>query len=292
MTAQARAALWFLPLLFLVLSALLSAHIVRQRYPVARKIERGARSAGLLPEISRRPALAFGFRNLLADLEWLEAVQVAGSLRMARADYDRLDVLIQTVNRFDPRFTVPYLLGGLVLGDSPDHAQAALATLERGMKAHPRDWQFPFYIGYIRYFSMGDPSEGGRALEAASRIPGSPPYLPMLATRMFSEGREPETALAFLAEMEKQETDPARREVLRKRLLEVIAERDIQHLERAAAAYRERFGEYPAQASDLVRSGILRRLPAEPHGGEYILSADGGVRSSRVTGRLKVFRSK
>jgi len=114
----------------------------------------------------------------------------------------------------------------------------------------------------------------------------------MLATRMFSEGREPETALAFLAEMEKQETDPARREVLRKRLLEVIAERDIQRLERAVAAYRERFGEYPAQASDLVRSGILRRLPAEPHGGEYMISAEGGVRSNRVTGRLKVFRPK
>jgi hypothetical protein len=243
-------------------------------------------------EISRRPAFAFGFRNLLADLEWLEAVQVAGSRRLTRADYDRLDVLIQTVNRFDPRFKVPYLLGGLVLGDSPEHALAALATLERGMKANPLDWQFPFYVGYIRYFSLGDPSEGGRALEKASRLPGSAPYLPLLAARMFSEGREPETALAFLAEMEKQETDPARREVLGKRLQEVIVERDIQFLERAVAAYRERFGEYPAQASDLVSSGILRRLPAEPHGGEYIFSADGGVRSSRVSGRLKVFRPK
>jgi hypothetical protein len=196
------------------------------------------------------------------------------------------------VNNFDPKFLVPYLLGGLVLGDSPDHARAALAALERGANQYPGDWRFPFYIGYVRYFSLGDPVEGGLALQAAARLRGSPPHLPLLAARMLSEGREPATALAFLEEMERQETNPARREALERRIREVMAERDIQDLERAVASYRQRFGETPARLSDLVRSGTMRALPAEPHGGEYLLSADGSVRSSRLTRRLKVFRPK
>jgi hypothetical protein len=292
MTARSRAAVWFLPLLFLASSAILSAHVLRERFPAAPEANNGVRSGNLLLEISRRPAFAFGFRNFLADLEWLKAVQVAGSPRMSRGDYDRLNLLVQAVNNFDPRFVVPYLLGGLILGDSPRHVPDALATLERGGMRHPSDWRFPFYIGYIRYFSLGDPVEGGKSLQAAARLPDSPRHLPLLAARMLSEGREPETALAFLAEMERQETNPARREILRKRISEVIVERDIQYLERAAAAYRGRFGEFPTNLSELVQAGILRRIPVEPHGGMYLLSPGGEVRSDRVTHRLKVFRPR
>lgn len=292
MTAPSRAAVWFLPLLFLTSSAFLSAHILRQRSLDAQEAGPGVQRYGLLLEISRRPTFAFGFRNLLADLEWLKAVQAAGSRRMSRADYDRLDLLVRTVNNFDPRFVVPYLLGGMILGDSPHHVPEALATLERGGKRHPRDWRFPFYGGYIRYFSQGDPVEGGKSLLSAARIPGSPPYLPLLASRMLSEGRDPGTALAFLTGMMEEETDPGRREALQKRIREVMAERDIQRLERAVEAYRERFGEVPADLQGLVHAGILRRIPAEPHGGRYFLAPDGSVRSDRVTHRLKVFRSR
>ena len=40
----------------------------------------GPERTGLLAAISQRPEFAFGFRNVLADIAWLEAVQVAGNL--------------------------------------------------------------------------------------------------------------------------------------------------------------------------------------------------------------------
>lgn len=284
--------LWVFPALFLAVSALLSSRIYQERSAALHAGDpRGSRES-LLLEISRYPGFAFGFRNFLADLQWLEAVQVAGSRRMSKGDYDRLDVLVRTVNQFDPKFVVPYLLGGLILGDSPQHVPDALKTLERGGRNFPRDWRFPFYIGYTRYFSLGNPADGGRAIEAAARIPGSPPYLPFLAARMLSEGRKPETALVFLEEMLKQEADPARRAVLQRRLLEVIVERDIQGLERAVEAYRSRSGDLPGDLYELVPAGLLREVPAEPHGGRYLLNPDGTVRSDHVRQRLRVFRKQ
>ncbi len=283
--------LWLVPVLFLVVSAIPSSRILHERALVAQTGERGVRSGGLILEISKRPAFAFGFRNFLGDLAWLQAVQAAGSRRMSRGDYDRLAVLIRIVGNLDPRFVVPYLLGGLLLGDSPDHVGDALDILEKGRNNHPADWRFPFYTGYIRYFSLGDPLEGGKALMVASRIAGSPPYLTFLSTRMLSEGKKPETALAFLRGMVREETDPARLEILRKRMREVIVERDIQFLERAVDAYRQNTGEAPATLTDLLRSGLIPRIPVEPHGGRYLLQPDGTVRSDRVTDRLKVFKS-
>ncbi len=128
---------------------------------------------GLLAAVSRRPEFAFGFRNVLADVVWLEAVQVAGNLKMTLADYDRLYELLNVVANFDPKFEIPYLLGGLVLGESTPHAQKALRVLGRGKEQYPADWRFPFYMGFTHYFSLGDGIAGGRAMAEAARCPGA-----------------------------------------------------------------------------------------------------------------------
>lgn len=241
--------------------------------------------------LARRPALALGFRNFLADLAWLEAVQVSGNRRMTRDDYDRLSDLLSAVVRFDPDFLVPYLLGGIVLGESAEHADAAIRLLASGEQRFPAEWRFPFYTSYIRYFSLGDPVGGGLALLRAVSIPGSPEYFPLLASRMLAEGNRTGTALAFLREMTRTETHARRKDVLEERIRRVQVEHDLQSLERAIAEYKSLTGAPPGELADLVRSGVLARIPEEPYGGTYLLAPDGGVRSDRApAGRLKVFR--
>ena len=291
-TVAGGAVAWSLLLVLLVCQALLSLWASKTRSVAPPERAGMGPKGGVLWQIGQRPELSFGFRNFLADVAWLEAVQVAGSRRMSPGDYDRLDSLLQITGGLDPRFDVPYILGAMILGNSPDHVGAALDTLMRGKAHHPDKWLFPFYIGYIQYFSLGDPVEGGKALEEAARIPGSPPYLPLLASRMLTEGRTPETALALLEGILQQEADPARIRVLEARIREVIVERDIQSLERAVSEYEGRTGSRPANLRDLVRAGIVRGIPNEPHGGRYLLSPDGTIRSDKVEGRLKVMRRR
>jgi tetratricopeptide (TPR) repeat protein len=247
---------------------------------------------GLLAAVSRRPEFTLGFRNVLADVAWLEAVQVAGNLKMAPEEYDRLYELLNVEANFDPKFDIPYLLGGLVLGESPDHAQKALEVFERGKGEYPADWRFPFYMGYTSYFSLGETETAGKAMAEAARLPGSPAYLPGLASRMLSEAREPGAALALLETIVRQENDPARRAVLERRIREVTVERDLQALERAVERYREKSGTVPPNLSDLVRAGILSTIPEEPNGGRYLMEPGGRVRSDRVSQRLRVFQSR
>lgn len=280
---------WFLPLALIALAAVVSHGLV-SRVP-SRGMDGSPPS--FLDALSRRPSLAFGFRNLLADVAWLQAVQVGGSRKMTRGDYDRYSDLLGAVTRFDPRFMVPYLAGGLILGESLPHAERAVELLGEGEKRFPFEWRFPFYAGYIHYFVIGEPSSGGEAIMRASRVPGSPAYFPLLASRMLSEGYRPDTALVFLKEMLAQETDPLRMAALEERIRLVVVERDLQVLEKAVEEYFSRFGAYPASISDLSRTGLLARVPKEPYGGEYLLSPDGRVRSSRAPAeRLKVLRKR
>ena len=248
--------------------------------------------AGLLSVISQRPSFAFGFRNFFADIVWLEAVQGMGNLKMISAEYDRLFELLNVEANFDPKFDIPYLLGGLVLGESPDHAQKALKVFERGKGQYPADWRFPFYIGYTNYFSLSEAETAGKAMAEAARLPGSPAYLPGLASRMLSEAREPEAALALLETIVRQENDPARRSVLERRIREVAVERDLQILERTVERYLEKTGSLPSRLADLVREGALAEIPVEPNGGNYLLERGGKVRSDRVSQRLRVFQKK
>jgi len=149
--------LWGVPFLFLLASAFLSSRIdlSRERAAAERETIRSPGSQSLLHGISLHPAFTFGFQNLFADISWLEAVQVAGNRKLTPNDYNRLALMIQAVIHFDPRFKVPYLLGGLLLGDSRSHVQEALRILEQGKANHPDDWRFPFYLGYLYYFSLG-----------------------------------------------------------------------------------------------------------------------------------------
>jgi hypothetical protein len=255
--------------------------------------ERRVRAApGVFASVSRKPEFAFGFRNVLSDIAWLEAVQVTGNRKMTHRDYDRLFELLVVVSNFDPKFEIPYLLGGLVLGESTPHAQKALHVLGRGKEQHPADWRFPFYMGFTHYFSLGDGIAGGRAMGEAARLPGSPAYLPGLASRMLSEAREPEAALKLLEPIIRQEGDPARRAVLERRIREVTVERDLQALERAVERYREKMGVAPGDLSALVREGILEGIPQEPNGGRYVIDCGGKVRSDRVAQRLQVFQKR
>jgi hypothetical protein len=246
----------------------------------------------LLAAISDQPSYSFGFRNFLADIVWMEAVQVAGSEEMTPEDYNRLHGLLNVVANFDPKFEIPYLLGGLILGESTPHAGKALRILGRGKIQYPADWRFPFYIGYTSYFSLGETETAGKAMAEAARLPGSPAYLPGLASRMLSEARVPEAALALLETIVRQESDPARRVVLERRIREVTVERDLQALEAAVDRYRGKLGAPPETLSALVREGILPAIPEEPSGGNYILERGGKVRSDRVAQRLQVFQKK
>ena len=187
--------------------------------------------------------------------------------------------------------TMRTMWGG-VLTNLADRVDLSNRLLDKGFTANPTVWSIPF-LGYNHYFILGDAAKAADYIAAAARLPGGPSYLPGLATRMYAEASNPDTALQFLEALWQQTHDAEMRDDLEKRAKEVMIERDIRALESAIQQYRSQQGQFPQNLQDVVISKTLSQLPQEPFNGEYWLdTTTGTVTSSTHPERLKTFHKR
>jgi tetratricopeptide (TPR) repeat protein len=231
-----------------------------------------------------------GYHHLGADILWLRLIQIIGKKQNTADEYEWMYHALDVLTTLDPQYAYAYYAGGVILGDIANRPDLSIRLLEKGADANPEEWNIPFLLGYNYYFLLNDPAKGAEYIMQAARLPDGPSYLPGLATRMAAEAGNPDTALAFLEARLRETSDPEMREVLAKRMKEVIIERDLRILESAVEAYRTQHRAVPATITDLVASGILPVLPQEPFGGDYRLDPKtGSVSSSTHPERLRTF---
>lgn len=237
-----------------------------------------------------KPAL-LGYHNLGADVLWLRFLQVFGKKRNTAEEYEWIYHALDVITTLDPQYDYAYYAGGVLLTNLANRVDLSNRLLEKGFKENPTIWNIPFLLGYNHYFIQGDAAKAAEYIAVAAQLPGGPAYLPGLASRMYAEASNPDTALQFLEALWRQTQDSEMREVLEKRAKEIMIEQDIQRLESAVQRYRNKQGVYPKTLGDLIARGYLNQLPQEPFGGSYELdSRTGTVRSSTHPERLKVFR--
>ena len=258
------------------------------------RIDQGHAQIEQLAQLPRaehlKPAL-LGYDNLGADILWLRLLQVVGQKRITAEEYEWIYHALDVITTLDPKYDYAYYAGGVVLTNLANRVDLSNRLLEKGFKENPTVWNIPFLLGYNHYFILGDAAKAAEYIAAAARLEGGPAYLPGLASRMYAEANNPDTALQFLEALWRQTQDEGMREVIARRAKEVIIERDIRSLESVVQQYRSKQGVYPNTLRDLIVRGYLLQLPQEPFGGSYELdSKTGKVSSSTHPDRLKVFR--
>jgi hypothetical protein len=237
-----------------------------------------------------KPSL-LGYHHLGADLLWLRTVQVVGKRSNTAQEYEWLYHALDVITDLDPQYDYAYQMGGIVLTQLANRPELSNKLLEKGLEPNPTVWQIPFYIGFNDFFYLQDPNRAADYIARASRLPGRPPYLPLLATQLYAEAGNPDTALNFLMAIRSQTPEGWIKEQLETRIKEVIIERDIRALDKAALRYRQREGHGPAKLNDLLRTGDIAALPNEPFGGEYRVDPrTGAITSSTHPERLHVYK--
>jgi hypothetical protein len=237
-----------------------------------------------------KPA-SLGYQHFVADVLWLQLIQVLGKKRNTADEYEWIYHALDVITTLDPQYSYAYEVGGTVLTELAHRVDLSNRILEKGHEANPTVWRLPFDLGYNYFFYLGDPGKAADYIAQAARLPGRPAYLPGLATRMYAEAQNPDVALDFLAAMWAQTENTYVKSELETRMKELIIERDIRHLEAAVTHYRDRNGVFPKHMRELVRAGEVSGIPEEPFGGEYILDAvSGHIHSSTHPKRLRVIR--
>lgn len=232
-----------------------------------------------------------GYRQLAADIIWLQAVQHFGNRKATTEGYLWAYHAADVVTDLDPKFVAVYQAAGAILGVWAGRPQESIALLTKGMRHNPEVWQLPFFVGYDYFYELHDPVRAAQYFRIASELPGSPAYLPKLAARMTVEAGDPDAALEFLQRLSPQLQDERLRESLAQRMKEVMVEKDIRYLEEGVRRFKARYGKLPVRLEDLVIRGIISQIPKEPLGGVYKLNAaDGSVTSTGSRERLRAYR--
>jgi hypothetical protein len=252
-----------------------------------------AGSSEFVPDPTFARLAAFGFDSLVADYYWLRAVQLVGGREAVDGKSHHIGRLVDVVTTLDPWVDHPYRFAAVWMSDDEAAVRHANRLLERGIEHHPDDWRNRFYLGFNHFFYLGEPDEAARVLEPAVSMRGAPRYLGRLVARLRSDagGGEIEAAAAFLHELARQTDDPAKQAEYAKALDEIEAERRARVLDAARAEFQRRHGRDIERVEDLVRvpPPVLRALPPEPHGWEWVLDPEQGqILSSYVGHRYRL----
>ncbi len=244
-----------------------------------------------IPQGKVLKTFTFGFDHFLGDIYWLRCIQYAAEKRYTRNGLTWMFRSLDLVTTLDRRFKTAYLFGGIILASDGKFVDQSITLLKKGMENLSDEWRFPFHIGFNYFFYLQDFDSAARYIMRASRIRGAPSYLPLLASRLLSEAKKPETAIAFLEKMYREADDPVLKEKIFKRIKRVLVERDLIFLEKGVKKYRGIFGSNPEGLQDMVKEGLIRGVPREPFGGYYYLDRQSKVpRSSTVRERLKLYK--
>jgi hypothetical protein len=272
-----------LMLCLLIISSILLHVLDHERDAVAR-----VEQLAYLPKGEYLRIGVLGYRQLVADMIWLQAVQHIGASRDTQQGYRWTYHAVDVLTDLDPTFVPAYQATGVFLGVLAGHADEGVAILDKGIRHNPAIWQLPFLAGYISYYERCDPTAGGEYLRQAAQVPGAPGYLPKLAARMTVESGDPTAALEFLDRFSRSVTDERVRQALLVRMKEVVQEKDLLFLEASVRHYHRKYGRTPA---DLMLHGVIPQLPVDPMGGQYQIDfLSGKVTSSSTQGRLRIHR--
>jgi hypothetical protein len=232
---------------------------------------------------------SLGYRELIADLLWLQAIQVMGDKKVSDENGRWLYRALDTITTLDPKFVRAYEAGGLALTTLVVLPQESNRLMEKGMVHNPTEWKLPFLIGINYYYELYDDAKAAEYISQASRLPGAPSTVATLAANLFVSAHSPQQAVDLLADMYRNTTDESAKHMLEIRLKIVMTERDLHLLEGAVDRYRKLKGSNPAKLDELVSAGILSALPVEPSGGRYLYNAStGAVSSTEMSERLKL----
>jgi tetratricopeptide (TPR) repeat protein len=240
-----------------------------------------------LPDGEYMKIASLGYRQLLADLLWIRAIQVMGDKQVSESNGRWLYRALDIVTTLDPQFVRAYEAGGLALTTLVVLPEESNRLMKKGMQHNPTEWKLPFLVGINYYYELYDDAKAADYISQASRLPNAPSSLATLAANLYVSAHSPQQAVNLLSAMYQEATDESARKLLEIRLKIVITERDLSLLEQAIDRYRKLKGINPPRLDALVTAGLLSILPVEPAGGRYVYDAKtGAVSSSEMPERL------
>jgi len=267
----------------LLVAAALGAGTARARMAGLDAHGRGEKELLFMPNGKYLKAVSLGHATLVADIVYLWAIQYY-------SDYDREDryryvehVFGDVIGELDPAYTDPCWLGAIILTTEAQDVDAGLRLLDKGFARNPGAWILPFLAGWecdrVKRFE-----QAAVYFDRAARVPGAPPEMFRLKAGMTARTGNLREAIARWEDvLADTRNDAGARAIAERQIRTLSVQADTQDLDAAVAAYRERTGHPPRRLEDLIHAGILKALPQDPDGRDYLYDPSTATVSSAAS---------
>jgi tetratricopeptide (TPR) repeat protein len=231
----------------------------------------------------RLKGYSLGFEGLIADWYWMRSLQYIGN-KFVKNTEERISLddltplnprllypLLDNATTLDPQFLAVYDYGATVLpAIDPDQA---IKLVEKGIRNNPKEWRLYHFLGFIEW-RLKKYDKAAAAYDKGSEIPGSPPFMKLMAARMRSDAGSRDTARLIYKRIYDQTRDSQTKENARLRLLQMdyFDERDV--IREALKEFRARNGRCPASWKEVTPLLLNRKLPGVR---EFRIDANGDL---------------
>ena len=245
-----------------------------------------------LPSPRVLKGLSLGYSGLLADIYWTRVVQYFGEKHQVRSrDYELLAPLLDITTQLDPNLMVAYEFGSVFLAQKPPEGAGqpdkAVELVERGIRANPASpanpnaWRLYMSLGFIHYIERKDYAAAASAFERGAEVSGGLPWMKAMAALMAQGAGDRKTAVFFWQRLYESTEDKLLRQNAINRLKSLKVDEDISQLDMIQESYMGRHGHKAASWQELISSGALQGIPADPTGRPYKIRSEGNFEVQR-----------
>jgi hypothetical protein len=279
--------------IFLIFFLMLDGALI---YNFQKQIERQSASRTVVQGLARIPnsgylkKISLGHNSLAADLIWLRAVQVMGDKKVPPRQAEWIYHALDVATDLDPKFSYIYEGGGTFLSVVSGAYDLGAKLYKKGYDNNPGYWRLPFYLSADYFLYLHNYKLAAYYMGRAAELPGRPAFVPLLASRLYAQSGDPRVGLELSETIYKNTKDEKVKDSLRQRMKELHVEINLDTLENASDAYKDKYGRYPASVEELKAAGLIKGEPEDGLGGRYIINPETGEASNtKMPRRLRIF---
>jgi len=226
--------------------------------------------------------ISLGYDELLADIYWMRALQYFGSTSPEEQDPELLFHYFDIITDLDPKFVNAYRYGGTFLAEPPPYGLGdtlkGIELFEKGRKHNPNNYRLPLEEGFIYYFYPKDYEKAADLFREASEKPGVSPFrkasMKGMAAAAHAKGGNIELSKKIWEIIYETSPSEGRRNFALRNIEEIDTMAMENRLTEALREYKNTYKKIPDSPEDLVKTGIIERIPEPPVGGEFVIAPE------------------
>ncbi len=266
-----------LTILFLIL-----AITVQTKIETIRRFKVPGSSIIYLPSGKYLKFITFGFDSLLADIIYIWAIQYYSNYAIKNR-FDYLEHIFSIISELDPHYLDPYRIGALIAWYEGKRIDLALKVLDLGIKKNPNNWILPFEAAHYAQMYKKDYKLAQYYYDITRKIKGAPPIARRLYAAAAFKAMDLETAYKNWLEIYQTAEDERVKKIAYNHLYRTKTTIDKIKLKKAIEKYKKKYRRLPMNLNQLVRAGILKEIPKDLDGNDYIYNPHTGEVKSPYT---------